>query len=161
MNKIFLSTSVIMLLIVAACANPGYVPGLSSNTSNCNYTASEALRSSKVTRGMVVGASPVTLEPSGAPAAIGGAAGGAIANSLASKESHLARGLITATGAIGGVIAGGYLTRTKGVQFFVERDNGQTTSVVMQADQCANDIKVGDSVFIVSDPRTGKTRLVR
>lgn len=87
-------------------------------------------------------------------AIIGGAAGSTIGSSTAANVAGAAAGA-AAGGAAGGAAQGA--SRTRGIEFIIRLDNGDTVSIVQQGN--INDYRVGDRVRVTGS--AGNARVSR
>ncbi len=142
-------------LMLAAFA----VAGCTSAPSASTYSRNQALQAQNVQKGRIVSMRTVEIEGTksgvgtGAGAVAGGVAGSFIGGGW---RSH-------ALGAVGGAVLGGLggsaaeeaITKSTGMEFVVQLDNGQTIAVVQANDE---NLAVGERVMVLQG---GQTRVVR
>lgn len=148
-------TKTIVVIAIAVVA----LSGCSANntSSGDTFTAAQARQVQTVTYGTLVSVRPVTIQGgdgNNAAGAIGGAViGGFIGNTIGGGRG---RNLATATGVVGGAVAGqgvqSAMSRSNGVELEVRRDDG-TSIIVVQA-QGTSQFRSGQRVAIATSGST-------
>lgn len=126
-----------------------------------NYSGAQAMGAMMVKEGVVVSVRPVKIKPqntgtgTAAGAGLGGIAG---SNAGSGYRSGLAGAIVGAVvGGIAGHVAENKLNTQDGLEIIVKLDNtGDEMAVTQGADV---QFKVGDHVRILTDQRTGTTRV--
>lgn len=146
---VFLGVSAALTLSLGACA-----------TTPASQTVNQAGQVNTVYFGTITALQQVDIRPGqtrvGAitGAIIGGAAGSTIGSSTAANVAGAAAGA-AAGGAAGGAAQGA--SRTRGIEFIIRLDNGDTVSIVQQGN--INDYRVGDRVRVTGS--AGNARVSR
>jgi len=129
--------------------------------SNTGTTVSpgEMQRAGTIGGGRIIGVQDVGV--AGTTSGIGTIGGGVAGAVVGSSVAHGRMGVLAGVaGAIGGALLGNAIERSatsgSGTQFVVQRDDGQTMTVVQTNEQ---NLQTGDRVVIVD--QGGKTRLMR
>lgn len=144
---------VLLLLLVAMIA-----VGCASSRSGKAYSRDEARRVQSVQSGTVLAVQKVVIEGTKTPV---GAAAGAVIGGVAGRGAGDTTGdrVRGAAGAVVGGVVGAAaeegLTRRAGLEITVRLDNGETISVVQEADQ---KFSVNDRVRVLTQPN-GTTRI--
>lgn len=150
MNKIFITTVLLLSLAISGCA---------SSLSGSAYNRDQARGEMSVRLGVVEGVRHVNIEGTKSP--VGGLAGSVVGGVAG---SHLGRGSGSTVGAIFGAVAGGLagsaieegVTRQNGLEITVRLESGQLIAVTQAADE---EFRVGERVRVLSG--RGATRVSR
>lgn len=153
--KIFNSKWMILIALAVAAA---YMTGCAQSKSGKVYTRDEARKVQTIEMGTVDSVKEVLIEGTKTPVgtAAGGVAGGVLGNQIGGGGG---KAVATVFGVLIGAAAGSAaeegITRKKGLEIVVNKDNGQTIVVVQEADVM---FAQGDRVRIVRS-NTGNIRI--
>ena len=158
MKKSKLGAAILMAITVV-----GVTGCATGNYSANNYNGAQAMGAMMVKEGVVIGVRNVKIKPqdtgtgTAAGAGLGGIAG---SNAGSGYRSGLAGAIVGAVvGGVAGHIAEGKLNTQDGLEITVKLDkSGDEIAVTQGADV---QFKVGDHVRVLTDQRTGTTRVTQ
>lgn len=153
--KIFKKTAAIILLVLVSAI---YVSGCVSSRSGIIVSRKHARQAQFVENGTVESVKEVMIEGTKTPVgtAVGGVVGGVLGNQVGSGSGKTVATVLGAlAGAAAGTAAEEGLTRKKGLEIVVRKDNGQIIAVVQEADIL---FAPGDRVRIIT-ANDGTTRV--
>ena len=139
LKKIFLASSITMLLLSGCSSNVGP-----------EYDANTYSQIKKVQTGVVLKSRPVTIKDDGSGKFIGALVGAVVGSTIGSNTGTR---LATVGGALAGGVAGGEIAKANASELTIKLDNGETVVVVVKV----VNIVAGDKVRIIKDANKAAT----